>query len=100
MSEISFLEKQSLLESIPSNQPEVIPAAALRIRFGETHPIQIQAWQRMTPAQRLKIAFQAYQFALNAVRVSERRNHPHLSVTELNWRITRRMQHDQTLGKS
>jgi hypothetical protein len=53
----------------------------------------------MTPAQRLDLAFQAYQFALDVVRLTERRRHPHLSSDRLNWRITRRMQGDPSLGR-
>jgi hypothetical protein len=72
---------------------------ALRLRIGKLDPRQIDAWRAMTPARRLEIAFQAYQFALDAVRLTERRNHPDLSPEELAWRITRRMQRDQQLGK-
>jgi hypothetical protein len=53
----------------------------------------------MTPAQRLDLAFQAYQFALEAVRLTERRQHPDLSEEEFNWRVTRRMQGNQRLGR-
>ncbi|MCG2767795.1 MAG: hypothetical protein ABIK79_02080 [Chloroflexota bacterium] len=45
----------------------------------------------MTLAQRLELAFQAYQFALDAVRTTERQRHPDLSPEELAWRVTRRM---------
>jgi hypothetical protein len=72
---------------------------ALRLRIGKLDPRQIAAWRAMTPARRLEIAFQAYQFALDAVRLTERRNHPDLSPEELAWRVTRRMQRDQRLGK-
>lgn len=53
---------------------------------------QIEAWQNMGPIKRLEMAFQAYQFALDAVRLTERQNHPELSEEELNWRIVERMQ--------
>jgi hypothetical protein len=53
----------------------------------------------MSPARRLEIAFQAYQFALEVVRVTERRLHPDLPVEELAWRVTRRMQGDSGLGR-
>ena len=53
----------------------------------------------MTPSQRLDIAFQAYQFALDAVRLTERQRHPDISETALAWRVTRRMQGDQSLGR-
>ena len=54
----------------------------------------------MTPARRLDIAFQAYQFALDVVRTTEHRDHPDLSTEELAWRVTRRMQGDPSLGRN
>ncbi|MCP4164650.1 MAG: hypothetical protein GY759_02005 [Chloroflexi bacterium] len=65
--------------------------------LGDLDPLQIQIWRRMTPAQRLGIAFQAYQLALDAVRLTERQRHPDLSESELAWRVTRRTQGDQSL---
>ncbi len=62
-------------------------------------PRQVTAWRAMSPAQRLELAFQAYQFALDAVRTSERERHPDLAPEELAWRVTRRMQGDPTLGR-
>ena len=44
-------------------------------RIGRLDPHQITAWRAMTPAQRLDLACEAYQFALDAVRLTERRNH-------------------------
>lgn len=67
--------------------------------FGDLHPAQIRAWRNMTPAERLDIAFQAYQIALDAVRISERQRHPDISESDLAWRVTRRMQGDQSLGR-
>ena len=54
----------------------------------------------MSPAQRLDLACDAYQFALDAVRLTERRAHPDLSPDELAWRVTRRMQGDDSLGRT
>ena len=71
----------------------------MRRRLGPLHPYQIAAWQKMSPARRLELAFQAYQFALEIVRLTERRAHPDLSPEALNWRITRRMQGDPHLGR-
>jgi hypothetical protein len=68
-------------------------------RLGSLDQRQIAAWRQMSPAQRLDLAFQAYQFALDVVRLTERRRHPHLSPTELDWRVTRRMQGDLGLGE-
>ncbi len=63
-------------------------------------PVQVEAWRRMSGAERLEISFQLYQMALEAVRANERMRHPDLSEEELNWRVTRRMQGDPTLGRS
>jgi len=60
---------------------------------------QVAAWRAMSSARRLELAFQAYQFALDAVRLTEQRRHPDLSPNELCWRITRRMQGDPRLGR-
>lgn len=76
-----------------------LTAKQIQERLGAVDPLQLQAWRQMTNAQRLEIAFQAYQFAINAVRVTEHKRSPNLSTEELNWRITRRMQGDQTLGQ-
>jgi len=62
-------------------------------------PRQVAVWRAMTPARKLELVFQAYQLALEMVRVTERQAHPDLSEEELNWRITRRMQGDQSLGR-
>lgn len=81
-----------------NNLPD--PIEQLRQRLGPLEPQQIAAWRQMTPTQRLNLAFQAYQFALDAVRLTERRRHPNLSKEELNWRVTRRMQGNQKLGRA
>ena len=66
-------------------------------------PRQVEIWRRIGPVGRLEIAFQAYQFALDAVRAQERGDliarHPELSAEELAWRVTRRMQGDPSLGR-
>jgi hypothetical protein len=62
-------------------------------------PRQVAAWRAMSPARRLELAFQAYQFALDAVRLTERQRHPDLTPSELAWRVTRRMQGNPKLGK-
>ena len=71
----------------------------LRQRLGKLDPMQVKTWRSMTPARRLELAFQAYQFALDIVRLTERRNHPDLSPEELAWRVTRRMQGNPRLGR-
>jgi hypothetical protein len=67
--------------------------------LGKPTPQQIIAWRTMSPARRLELAFQAYQFALDTVRLTERKRHPDLSTSELAWRITRRMQGNSKLGR-
>jgi hypothetical protein len=68
-------------------------------RLEPLDPRQVAIWRRIGPVGRLEIAFQAYQFALDAVRVQERQKHPELSAEELAWRVTRRMQGDPSLGR-
>lgn len=71
----------------------------LRRRLGKLEPQQIAAWRAMGPVRRLELAFQAYQFALDVVRLTERQRHPDLPAHELAWRVTRRMQGDVRLGR-
>lgn len=72
----------------------------LHEQLGSLDPRQIAAWRAMSPARRLELAFQAYQFALDTVRLTERRRHPDLPPDELAWRVTRRMQGDPKLGET
>jgi hypothetical protein len=44
--------------------------AQLRRRIGVYDRQQILIWQRMSPVERLEVAFQAYQFALETVRLT------------------------------
>jgi len=53
---------------------------------------QLLIWQRMSPVERLAVADQAYHFALESVRLTERQRHPDLSEEALRWRVIRRMQ--------
>lgn len=75
------------------------PIEGLPERLDSLDRQQIIAWQKMSPAERLNIAFQAYQFALDAVRLTERQRYPDLPPDEFNWRVTRRMQGSQKLGR-
>ena len=68
-------------------------------RLEPLDPRQVEIWRRIGPVGRLEIAFQAYQFALDAVRAQERQRHPELDAEELAWRVTRRMQGDPSLGR-
>jgi len=71
----------------------------LNKRIGVYDRQQILLWQQMSAVERLEVAFQAYQFALETVRLTERRRHPDLSEEEFKWRIIRRMQGNQHLGR-
>ena len=82
----------------PANPSGEETVEALQRRLGRLDRRQITAWRGMNPARRLELAFQAYQFALDTVRLTERQNHPDLSPEELAWRVTRRMQGDSRLG--
>ena len=83
----------------PGNPLSSNSAHSLDERLGTLDKRQIMIWRAMTPARRLEIAFQAYQFALDVVRLTERQRHPELSPEELAWRVTRRMQGDLKLGR-
>lgn len=89
------LERDTTLDE-PTGDKDAIEA--LRRRLGKFDRRQIAIWREMSPARRLELAFQAYQFALDAVRLTEQRNHPNLSPDELAWRVTRRMQGNPKLG--
>lgn len=84
-----------VLDELPDNEA----VDTLRQGLGRLDPRQIAIWRAMSPARRLELAFQAYQFALDAVRLTERQRHPHLPPDELAWRVTRRMQGDPELGR-
>jgi hypothetical protein len=87
------------VESTCEHTDQMAPVEALRRRLGPLAPRQIAAWRAMSPARRLEMAFQAYQFALDTVRLTERQRHPNLPPDELAWRVTRRMQGNSKLGK-
>ena len=83
----------------PTNLSGEDMVEALQRRLGRLDRRQITAWREMNPARRLELAFQAYQLALDTVRLTERQNHPDLSPEELAWRVTRRMQGNPRLGR-
>ena len=90
------LKRDTTLDE-PTSDADAIET--LRRRLGRLDPCQVAIWREMSPARRLELAFQAYQFALDAVRLTEQRNHPDLSPDELAWRVTRRMQGNPRLGR-
>ena len=91
--------QQERPEKETTNSLPKLRLQALEKRLGILDKHQIKIWRAMTPARRLEVAFQAYQFALEVVRLTERRRHPELSEEELAWHVTRRMQGDPNLGK-
>ncbi len=86
-------------EQMPTESPSVDSARQRRLPIEPLDPQQVAIWRAMSPGRRLELAFQAYQFALDIVRPTERLAHPDLSSEGLDWRITRRMQGDQSLGR-
>jgi hypothetical protein len=72
---------------------------ALRQRLDPLDSRQIAIWRAMEPTRRLELAFQAYQFSLDTVRLTERQRHTHISPDEFAWRVTRRMQGNPRLGR-
>lgn len=71
----------------------------LQRRIGVYDRQQILLWQRMSPVERLGVAGQAYHLALEAVRLTERQQHPDISEEDFKWRVIRRMQGNQRLGR-
>ena len=45
---------------------------SMRHRLGKLDPRQVAVWRAMSPAQRLELALRPYQFALDAVRTTEK----------------------------
>jgi len=86
-------------ESLTSFPDNASPAPGSHQWLEPLEPRQVAAWRAMTPARRLELAFQAYQFALDIVRLTEKKQHPDLSPEELAWRVTRRMQGNPRLGR-
>ena len=85
-------------ESITQDR-SAMPSSVGHQQMEPLDPHQVAAWRAMSPARRLELAFQAYQFALDIVRLTEKRAHPDLSPDELAWRVTRRMQGNPRLGR-
>ena len=83
-------------QSKPSDPDEV---ERLRQRLGPLDPRQVAIWRQMSGARRLELAFQAHQFALEAVRAAERRRQPDLPDDEFAWHVIRRLHGDQSLGQ-
>jgi hypothetical protein len=72
-----------------SSEPD--PVQHMREQISRLHPVQVAAWRRMTPGERLALADQLFVEAREAARRDERRRHPHLSEEEIHMRVLRRM---------
>lgn len=72
----------------------------LRRRLGPYHPHQVLIWRKMSGSRRLELVCQAYRFALETVRFTERCRHPDLTSEELNWRVIQRMHGDLSLRRA
>jgi hypothetical protein len=93
------MKEPALDKPIDSAGAEADAIESLRLRLGRLDRRQVVVWRAMSPARRLELAFQSYQFALDVVRLTERQRHPDLPPDELAWRITRRMQGNPRLGR-
>ncbi len=62
-----------------------------RRRLGTLDPQQGAIWREMTPAQKIKLAFQMYDFVRRVVWTTERQWHPDLSPEDLSQRVWRRI---------
>ena len=90
----------SFQQSASSRIDEHSPSEAeIERRLGPMDRHQVAIWREMSPARRLDIAFQAYQFALDAIRAAERQLHPDLGLDDLARRVARRMQGNPNLGR-
>ena len=87
------------MDELITQDQSAIPSPTSHQRLEPLDPRQVAAWRAMSPARRLELAFQAYQFALDIVRLTEKKAHPDLSPDELAWRVTRRMQGNPRLGQ-
>ena len=67
------------------------PAEDFRRLLGTLDPQQVAIWREMTPAQKIKLAFQMYDFVRRVVWTTERQWRPDLSPEELSRRVWRRI---------
>jgi hypothetical protein len=87
------------MDELITQDQSAVPSQTRYHQLEPLDPRQVAAWRAMSPARRLELAFQAYQFALDIVRLTEKQAHPDLSPEELAWRVTRRMQGNPRLGR-
>jgi hypothetical protein len=74
-------------------------AEDFRRRLAKLDPQQVAIWREMTPARKIALAFQMYDFARRVVWTTERQAAPDASPEELTWRVLRRM-HGRALCSS
>jgi hypothetical protein len=87
------------MDELITQDQSAVPSLTGHQQMEPLDPHQVAVWRTMSPARRLELAFQAYQFALDVVRLTEKKAHPDLSPEELAWCVTRRMQGNPRLGQ-
>jgi len=87
------------MDELITQDQSATPSPTGHQRLEPLGPRQVAVWRVKSPARRLELAFQAYQFALDIVRLTEKKAHPDLSPEDLAWRVTRRMQGNPRLGR-
>lgn len=91
-----FPNEAANLSSAATPDVELLPgvrelAQTFRQRLGTLDPQQVAIWQQMTPAKKIRLAFQMYDMARRIIWTTERQAHPDASPQELGWRVLRRM---------
>jgi hypothetical protein len=76
--------------------PEAEPSPAVRDlaeefrrRLGTLDPQQVAIWRQMTPAQKIKLAFQMWAAGLNEIWTIGRQRHPDATQEDLAWHVLR-----------
>jgi len=64
----------------------------LRRRLGTLDPQQVAIWRQMTPARKVKLAFQAWADGLNEIWTIERQRHPDATPEDLAWHVQKHLQ--------
>lgn len=63
----------------------------IRRRLGRLDSQQVAIWRQMTPAQKIRLAFQIYDLSRRVIWASEHQLHPDASTEELGWHVLERM---------
>ncbi len=91
-----FPREATSLSSVAPPDAELSPAVrelaeSFRRRLGALDPRQVAIWREMTPAQKLRLAFQAWYLARKIVWTTEHQWHPDLTDAELSRRMWKRL---------